>query len=105
LLAVHWSRLDDVLNQAGDVSGKVIVTCSLLMNNDNTDLVLAHTSSGAEALAKKVPGTEVVAAFNWMRGRSGSPATSSRSRRSSAGSPTGETGGAELAYRFDRFGK
>src|SRR6266550_3826080 len=29
LLAVHWSRVDDVLKQAGDVSGKVIVTCSL----------------------------------------------------------------------------
>jgi predicted dinucleotide-binding enzyme len=25
LLAVHWSRVDDVLKQAGDVAGKVIV--------------------------------------------------------------------------------
>jgi predicted dinucleotide-binding enzyme len=64
LLAVHWSRMDDVLNQAGDLSGKVIVTCSLPMNDDNTDLVLAHTASGAEALAQRVPGAEVVAAFN-----------------------------------------
>jgi len=29
LLAVHWSRMDDVLKQAGDSSGKVIVSCSL----------------------------------------------------------------------------
>jgi predicted dinucleotide-binding enzyme len=64
LLAVHWSRMDDVLNQAGDLSGKVIVTCSLPMNDDNSELVLAHTSSGAEALAQKVPGADVVAAFN-----------------------------------------
>src|SRR6266487_2291198 len=64
LLAVHWSRVDDVLKQAGDVSGKVIVTCSLPMNADDTDLVIAHTSSGAEALAKKVPKTRVVSAFN-----------------------------------------
>src|SRR6266550_3986477 len=35
LLAVHWSRVDDVLKQAGDVSGKVIVTCSLPMNADD----------------------------------------------------------------------
>src|SRR5262245_3741611 len=28
LLAVHWSRVNDVLKQAGDLSGKVIVTCS-----------------------------------------------------------------------------
>src|SRR6266404_8704642 len=48
LLAVHWSRIDDVLRQAGDLSGKVIVTCSLPMNADDTDLVIAHTSSGAE---------------------------------------------------------
>src|SRR5712691_512381 len=46
LLAVHWLRIDDVLNQAGDLSGKTIVSCSLPMNVDNTDLVIAHTSSG-----------------------------------------------------------
>jgi len=53
LLAVHWSRFDDVLKQAGDLSGRVVVTCSLPMNDDNTELVVAHTSSGAEDLAKK----------------------------------------------------
>ena len=63
LLAVHWSRVDDVLKQAGDLSGKAIVTCSLPMNEDNTDLVVAHTSSGAEALAKKVRKAKVVSAF------------------------------------------
>ena len=63
LLAVHWSRVDDVLQQAGDLSGTVIVTCSLPMNADDTDLVVAHTSSGAEELAKKVPTARVVSAF------------------------------------------
>lgn len=63
LLAVHWSRVDDVLKQAGDVSGKAIVTCSLPMNDDDTALAIAHTSSGAEALAKKVPRAHVVSAF------------------------------------------
>ena len=29
LLAVHWSRFPDVLQQAGDISAKVIVSCSL----------------------------------------------------------------------------
>ncbi len=84
LLAVHWSRVDDVLKQAGDLSGKVIVTCSLPLNADNTELVVAHKSSGAEELAKRVPGARVVAAFNTIpgevlfsvferRGGSGSP--------------------------------
>ena len=63
LLAVHWSRVDDVLKQAGDLSSKVIVTCSLPMNADDTDLVIAHTSSGAEELARKAPKARVVAAF------------------------------------------
>jgi 8-hydroxy-5-deazaflavin:NADPH oxidoreductase len=63
LLAVHWSRVDEVLKQAGEVSNKVIVTCSLPMNQDNSDLVIAHTSSGAEALAKKVRRAHVVSAF------------------------------------------
>ena len=63
LLAVHWSRVDDVLKRAGDLSGKVIITCSLPMNADDSGLVIAHTASGAEALAKKVPKARVVSAF------------------------------------------
>jgi len=64
LLAVHWSRIDDVLKQAGDLSGKVIVTCSLPMDAGNTKLIIANSSSGAEELAKKVPKARVVSAFN-----------------------------------------
>jgi 8-hydroxy-5-deazaflavin:NADPH oxidoreductase len=64
LLAVHWSRLDDVLKQADDLSGKVVVNCSLPMNDDDSALVIAHTSSGAEALAKRLPKARVVSAFN-----------------------------------------
>lgn len=63
LLAVHWSRVDDVLGKAGDVSGKVIITCSLPMNDADTDLVIAHTGSGAEELARKVPNARLVSAF------------------------------------------
>src|SRR5438552_16381091 len=63
LLAVHWSRVDDALKQAGDVSGKVIVSCSLPMTADDTGLVIAHTSSGAEGLARKVPNAQGVSAF------------------------------------------
>lgn len=64
LLAVHWSRVNDVLRQAGDLSGKIIITCSLPMNRDDTELVVAHRSSGAEALAKKIPRARLVSAFN-----------------------------------------
>jgi|SRR6185437_469387 8-hydroxy-5-deazaflavin:NADPH oxidoreductase len=64
LLAVHWSRVDDVLKQAGDISNKVIVTCSLPMDADNTKLIIANNSSGAEELAKKAPQSRIVCAFN-----------------------------------------
>jgi hypothetical protein len=34
------------------------------MNDDSTALVLVHTSSGAEELAKRIPKARVVSAFN-----------------------------------------
>lgn len=63
LLAVHWSRVDDVLGQAGGLEGKVVVSCSLPMSDDDTQLVVGHASSGAEELARKVPGAAIVSAF------------------------------------------
>jgi predicted dinucleotide-binding enzyme len=63
LLAVHWSRTDDVLKQAGDLSGKTILTCSLPMDVGNTKLIIGTSASGAEELAKKIPRAHVVAAF------------------------------------------
>lgn len=53
-----------MLKQAGDLSGKVIVTCSLPMDTGNTKLTVANNSSGAEELAKMVPKANVVCAFN-----------------------------------------
>jgi predicted dinucleotide-binding enzyme len=64
LLAVHWSRVDDVLSQTDGLSGKVVITCMLPMNADNSGLVVGRTSSGAEELARKVPKAKIVCAFN-----------------------------------------
>ncbi len=64
LLAVHWLRFDDVLRQADDLAGQVVVSCSLPMNADDTQLAIGHTSSGAEKLAKKLPAARIVSAFN-----------------------------------------
>jgi predicted dinucleotide-binding enzyme len=63
LVAVHWSRVDDVLREAGDLAGKVVVTCSLPMSADDSGLVIGLASSGAEEFAKKCPNTRVVSAF------------------------------------------
>jgi len=64
LLAVHWLRIDDVLGQVGGLKDKAIVTCSLPMNADNTELVVGRTTSGAEVLARRLPQARIAAAFN-----------------------------------------
>jgi hypothetical protein len=63
LLAVNWPQVDDVLHQAHDLSGKVLLSCVIPMNEDNTELVIGHASSGAEELVKKTRGARVVSAF------------------------------------------
>ena len=64
LLAVHWSKMDDVLGQAGNLAGKVVISCSLPMNKDDTALVIGRTSSGAERLARRLAKAHFVSAFN-----------------------------------------
>lgn len=66
LLAVNWGQIDDVLSQAGRLESRVVVTCSLPLNPDNTELVIAHHDSGAEALARRLPGATIVQAFHTL---------------------------------------
>src|SRR3989442_13479778 len=53
LLAVHWLRFDDVLRQAGGPSGKGVVARSPPRKEDNTQLVVGPTSSGAGEASEK----------------------------------------------------
>lgn len=64
LLAVHWSRIGDVLEQAGDLSGQVVMNCCVPLDESNTDIVVGTTTSGAEELAKLRPRTRWVSCFN-----------------------------------------
>lgn len=64
LLAVHWSRIDDVLDQAGDLSGQIVLNCCVPLNDSNTELVVGMTSSGAEELARMRPNARWVSCFN-----------------------------------------
>jgi 8-hydroxy-5-deazaflavin:NADPH oxidoreductase len=66
LLAVHWSSVDEVLRQAGGLEDRVLISCSLPMNTDDSALVVGHSSSGAEELARKAPRARVVAAFSTL---------------------------------------
>jgi predicted dinucleotide-binding enzyme len=64
VLAVHWSRVDDVLAQAGSLSRKTVVTCSLPMTRNDSRMVLGLTTSGAETLAARLRKAHVVSAFS-----------------------------------------
>src|SRR5262245_4240173 len=64
LLAVHWLRVNDVIKRAGKLAGKIVLSCSLPMNRNDTALVVAHTSSGAEKTALKLPKARIVSAFS-----------------------------------------
>jgi len=81
LVAVHWSRLGDVLGRAGDLAGTAVLTCSLPMNADDTALVIRGDSSGAEALARKLPRAHVVSAFGTVPSEVLFPVFARRRRR------------------------
>ena len=51
LLAVHWSRVSDALRACGDLAGTVIVSCSLPMNADDTELAVRLYGSIASPLS------------------------------------------------------
>jgi hypothetical protein len=104
--------VDDVLSQAGVVAGKVILTCSLPMSDADTELVVAHTSSGAEELAKKTTTRRRRLRRGWFvtlgfeptdvgalaSARYIEPFTMLIAKLAYEGD-----GGPELAYRFERF--
>jgi 8-hydroxy-5-deazaflavin:NADPH oxidoreductase len=52
VLAVHWTRADEVLKQARTLSGKTRITCSMPMSADDGHMVLGLNTSEAEAFAR-----------------------------------------------------
>ncbi len=64
LLAVHWSQVTDVLQQAGDLAGKCVVNCCVPLDLDNRYLVVGTHTSGAEELVSRIPDARLVSAFN-----------------------------------------
>jgi len=99
LLAVHWSRVDDVLQQAGELTGKALISCSLPMNANDTALAVGHSSSGAEERAHKVRRARVVVDAGPLRiARYIEPFSLLVAELAYEGS-----GGPQVAYRFERF--
>jgi hypothetical protein len=79
LFAVHWSRFDDVLSQAGDLSGKVVVTAGR-----------ASSTAAMKRAERRWPPRSFATwdSSRWMLGPCASRATPSRSGSSSESSLT-----------------
>ncbi len=73
LLAVHWSRTGDVLEQAGDLAGKVVLNCCVPLDESDADLVVGTTTSGAEELARLRPRARWVSCFSTSPSESFAP--------------------------------
>jgi NADPH-dependent F420 reductase len=64
LLALPYQAITDVLAEAGELSGKVLLDITNPITADYKELLLGHTTSAAEEIQKAAPGAHVVKAFN-----------------------------------------
>lgn len=64
LLALPYQAVDQVLAEAGDLTGKVLIDISNPITADYKELLLGHTTSAAEEIRKLASGAHVVKAFN-----------------------------------------
>ncbi|MCL1622146.1 NADPH-dependent F420 reductase [Ralstonia pseudosolanacearum] len=64
LLALPYPAIAEVLADAGDLTGKVLIDVSNLLSADFQNLVVGLTTSAAEQIQTAAPSAHVVKAFN-----------------------------------------
>ncbi len=64
LLAVRWPDVPDALKQSGPLDSRIVIDCTNPLNPDMNGLVIGHTTSAAEEIARMAPGAKIVKAFN-----------------------------------------
>jgi predicted dinucleotide-binding enzyme len=64
VLATGYADAVNALSGLGGLAGKVVVDITNPLTPDYMGLTVGHSTSAAEEIAKAVPGTEVVKAFN-----------------------------------------
>ena len=64
VLAVPWSSVREIIEVAGDLNGKILVDCTNAVAPHLGGLLIGHTTSAAEKIAKWAEGARVVKAFN-----------------------------------------
>ncbi len=63
-LAVPYSEVPSAIKAADNLSGKILVDITNVLNQDFSGLAIGFTTSGAEEVAKLAKGAKVVKAFN-----------------------------------------
>jgi 8-hydroxy-5-deazaflavin:NADPH oxidoreductase len=66
LLAIPWDQTRQVLAEAGNLEGKVLLDCINPLLPDLSGLACGQTTSAAEQIADWVPAARVVKAFNTL---------------------------------------
>jgi predicted dinucleotide-binding enzyme len=66
---VPWAAVPETLAAAGPLSGKLLIDCTNPTSPDFLDLLVGHTSSGAEEIAARVGTATVIKAFNHLNAR------------------------------------
>ncbi|HKJ30262.1 MAG TPA: NADPH-dependent F420 reductase [Balneolales bacterium] len=64
ILAIPWVGVQNSIEEAGDLQGRVLIDCSNPFKPDSYDLVFGNDRSGAEFIAQKAKDAQVVKAFN-----------------------------------------
>ncbi len=64
IAATPYQQQADALRASGGLEGKTVVEISNPLKSDMSGLVVGHTTSAAEEVAKATPGAKVVKAFN-----------------------------------------
>ncbi len=64
ILAVPYSAVKQVLQAAGNLDGKILVDITNPLTSDHSGLIIGHSTSAAEEIAKLAPRSKVVKTFN-----------------------------------------
>ena len=64
VVATPWPAAQDAIRAAGNLAGKIVVDCTNPLEPDLSGLVLGHSTSAGEEVAKWAKGARVVKAFN-----------------------------------------
>ena len=64
VLATPFQATEEAIQEAGDLTGKVVVDCTNPLTTDFSRLTIGHTTSGLEQVIRWAKGAKVFKAFN-----------------------------------------